>query len=77
MDLDLIQKRRLMKFITTVDQKDSSAFNSFKEYLESFQLDSDLVTMIMLGISLLQGNKDQINGTYKYHWFQGKVCKMD
>ena len=59
--LTLIEKRKLMKFITTTKDftgEDGNNFNTFAEYLESFDLGDNLVQMILYGIFLFSGTRE-------------------
>jgi len=67
--LSLIEKRKLMKFITTTaDAENSGNFDTFAEYLESFDLGDDLVAMILYGITLISGTREEI---YNMSWVSG------
>lgn len=61
--LSLFEKRKLMKFITnTKDFESSDTFTTFAEYLQSFDLGNDLVAMILYGIFLFPGSKEDVYG---------------
>ena len=61
--LSLVEKRKLMKFISaTKDMPKSNDFATFSQYLNSFDLGEDLIEMILYGILLLPGSKQQVYG---------------
>lgn len=66
--LSLIEKRKLMKFMTMTKDLEGEPcdnFKTFAEYLESFDLGNDLVAMILYGIFLFSGSKEEFYGNQK------------